>query len=216
MTAKSNQIKKSIRAINEHGILLVFPVKGKAEPRSLWSVLHPKSKMIWSWNEDADGKVARLWSTMKELSTDKSVVYSKWFKGRATFLSRKVFRALLKIRSQETASISPAARLILELLENDSPLSTKQLKRFSELQGKDNQKIYDRALRELFQNFLIVGYGEVEDGAFPSLAVGATRTLFEDLWNESHQLSIEEAEEILNTFFPMESEFIKFFNKTLK
>jgi len=35
---------------------------------------------------------------------------------------------------------------------------------------------------------LIVGTGEVPDGAFPSLAVGATELLFEDVWNARHDV----------------------------
>ncbi len=214
MATQAKEIQKSIQAINQHGILLVFPIKGKAEPLSLWGCLYPRSKMNWSWDEQADDRVVRLWATMKELSTDKSVVYLKWFKGRATFFSRRVFSALLKIQSQKKSPLSAPAQMILELLENDSPLSTKQLKRYSELQGKDNQKIYDQALRELFGKFLIVGFGEVDDGAFPSLAVGATRTIFEELWNESQQLSISEAQEIVKSYFPSHSEIAKFILRT--
>ena len=34
----------------------------------------------------------------------------------------------------------------------------------------------------LWERLLVVGVGEVEDGAFPSLSVGATSLVFEPLW----------------------------------
>jgi hypothetical protein len=37
-------------------------------------------------------------------------------------------------------------------------------------------------MKFLWTRLLIVGVGEVDDGAFPSLAVGATELVFEDLW----------------------------------
>ena len=42
--------------------------------------------------------------------------------------------------------------------------------------------LYSRALKELWSRLLIVGVGEVADGAFPSLAMSATRHRFEELW----------------------------------
>ena len=32
-----------------------------------------------------------------------------------------------------------------------------------------------------------MGYGELDDGAFPSHQVGATRNLFEDLWEDQKE-----------------------------
>ncbi len=37
-------------------------------------------------------------------------------------------------------------------------------------------------MKELWSRLLIMGVGEVDDGAFPSLNMSATRLRFEDLW----------------------------------
>ncbi len=190
MKIKATDIRQSIKHINTHGVLLVFPIKNQKDPSSIWSCLHPKSKMSWNWDEDGDDRVVYLWHLMKSLSTNKEVVYSKWYQGRATFFSQDLFTALLKKSLHQDRPLSAKAREILETLEMDSPLSTKQIKKIVELQGKDNQKYYDRAMKELFQKFLIVGFGEVDDGAFPSLAVAATKTLYEDLWWKAEALSL--------------------------
>lgn len=208
--------RSAISKINKNGILLVFPVNNKKEPNSLWQELYPKKKLRWEWDDSGDNKVFDMWSLMKRLSESGQVVYSKWYQGRATFISKDLFTSVLKLSAQnlvEPAGLSHAAKNILEVLESDSPLSTKQLKKICELQGKDNSRIYDKAMRELFNRFLIVAYGEVDDGAFPSLAVGATRTIFEDLWLESQEISLDRAQKNLEKYMPQGSLTRRFYEK---
>ena len=123
----------------------------------------------------------------EELARSEAVVYAKWFRGRATFFSRPVFRAILAKVAAVTEGdfrrgLSPRAAELLDLLEDNSPQSTKELRAAADLQGRANEGAYTRALRELWARLAIVGVGEVPDGAFPSLAMSATRLRFEDLW----------------------------------
>lgn len=189
-------LTQACKAIEKHGVLLVFPIKNQKEPRSLWQCFYPKTEMRWEWDHDGDNRVVQMWHGMKKLSANQRVVYSKWFQGRATFFSRDTFSALRSFLKPQRDKLSRQALDILELLESDSPLSTKQIKKITGLQGKDNEGAYNRALKSLFEQMWIVGFGEVDDGAFPSLAVGATTLLYEDLcrrsWGEG------EAEEFLN------------------
>ncbi len=212
---------KAIDAINEHGVLLVFPILNKKEPHSLWQDFHPRTPMRWEWDESGDDKVMRMWALMKQLSENTSVVYSKWYQGRATFFSRELFTAmltLLKTPKNPTiySHLQRSARDILEILESDSPLSTKQIKKLADLQGKDNEAQYSRAMKQLFEMQLIVAFGEVEDGAFPSLAVGATRLLYEDLWERSKKMPQESAQKTLEKFAPKTSKTRTFFEKLVK
>jgi hypothetical protein len=186
MSAKS--VAKAIGAIDAHGILLVYPMANRAEPRSLWSVLHPRATMRWAWDESGDARVVELWRLRERLARGREVVFTKWFRGRATFFARDVFRAFLadlRTRGPLEAGLSREARTLLDVLEEDSPQSTKQLRRAADLQGKFLESTYTKAMRELWLRGLVVGAGEVDDGAFPSLAIGATRLLFEDLWLDS-------------------------------
>jgi hypothetical protein len=189
-------LSKACDLIDKDGILLVFPINNQPEPLSLWKKFYPKSPMRWEWDEDGDDRVMKMWIGMKKLSKDPRVVYSKWYQGRATFLSRDTFVALRSFLAPDRKQLSRQAQELLEILESDSPLSTKQLKKAAELQGKDNERVYQKALRSLFEQMWIVGFGEVDDGAFPSLAVGASSLLFEDLCAKN--LSIEKAELFLN------------------
>jgi len=209
-------MKKAIDIINKKGILLVFPINNRKEPDSLWSQFYPRSKMDWSWDEDGDDRVAKMWSLMKRLSDCREVVYSKWYQGRATFFSKKLFTALLCLRKSElelNSKLSRTALQILEILESDSPLSTKQLKKMAELQGRDNEKFYLRAMKALFKDFHIVAYGEVDDGAFPSLATGSTKNLYEDLWIDAQRMDSAEAMKVIDQFMPHGQLFRKYLDK---
>lgn len=209
------QIQKAVEYINKQGCLIVFPVNNNKEPLSLWSQFFPKSKMRWEWNEDSDDRIGQLWMLMKSLSAQDDVVYSKWFKGRATFFSRELFVALLKSMETphlQTQEMPRKAASILETLQSNSPMSTRDIKKEHGLQGKDNEAEFNRCMKYLFSRLLIVGRGEVEDGAFPSLAVGATSLIFEDLWLSSKKISIKNAHEAISHFMPEKSLTLKFLN----
>jgi hypothetical protein len=172
--------------------------------------------MVWDWNDEGDEHVWKMWQMMKRLSDCREVVYSKWYQGRATFFSPELFTAMLCTKGAHRVArheLSETGRILFEVLENNSPLSTKQLKEFTDLRGRANEAAYSRGMKELFQKLLIVGFGEVDDGAFPSLAVGATELLFEDLWRKSAGLSPESARRTLNRFMPSHSLFRRQFDK---
>lgn len=216
MARKPSEIL-AIEKINQHGMLLVFPIVNRPEPNSLWREFFPRTKMNWEWDDHADNRVVQMWQLMKSLSTRTEVVYSKWFQGRATFLSRELFAALLSLSLSKFSdrNLLPEAAAILEILVSDSPLSTKQLKAAVELQGRDNEPIYQRAMKQLFGRMLIVAHGEVDDGAFPSLAVAATETLFEDLWLAAKDMDEELGLRVVHNFFNNQSSVFRFASRTL-
>lgn len=187
----------AIKNINSKGMLLVFPRNNDKEPPSLWYSFFPRTKMRWEWDESGDNRVGELWHLRERLSLSRKVIYGKWWRGRATLISLDLFPAMLKLANPglpEISGLTFSAREVLDLLDEDSPLSTKQLKRATGLQGRAAEVQYQRALKELWDRLLIVAFGEVDEGAFPSLAVGSTKVLFEDLWNEAIELSIEDAQ----------------------
>ncbi|MEZ0391504.1 MAG: hypothetical protein ACAH59_04765 [Pseudobdellovibrionaceae bacterium] len=206
--------KKAIQAIEKKGLLLVYPIDNRPEPPSLWSELYPRTKMRWEWDDQGDAKVAQLWHLREELSRSGKVVYGKWYQGRATFFSRPLFTALYHLSRQwRPPRWTRESDSVLEILQMDSPLSTKQIKEAVGLQGKLLESTYERALKPLWQHLDIVGFGEVQDSSFPSLAVGATVTLFEDLRDESESLTTKEANQLLEKYLPEGSSWRKFWNR---
>ena len=180
------RLSRAVGIVDRLGIALVFPIENKPEPPSLWSALHPGSRMRWDWDATADDRVVELWHLREQLARSSEVAYAKWFRGRATFFSLPVFHALLG-RIAEAGdperSLPRASRESLDLLREMSPRSTKQLRADAELGGKPLEGVFTHAMKALWSRLLVVGVGEVEDGAFPSLAVAATDAMFEDLWN---------------------------------
>lgn len=208
----SSDRRRALDAIEKLGVTLVYPLDNRSEPPSLWSALHPRSKMRWAWDSGADTRVNDLWLLRESIARGDDVVYGKWFRGRATFFSRKAFTALLA--AFETPRREPAtadASNVFRCLEETSPQSTKELKRSAGLEGKFFATTYEKALKTLWEEGRIVGRGEKDDGAFPSLLVGATPAFFEPLWHEASRRDRAWGEAALEKLLPTGSAFWKFY-----
>lgn len=180
------KLARAVSIIDALGICLVYPIDNKPEFPSLWSAAYPKSPMRWAWDEDADPRVAEIWHLRGALAESSDVAYAKWFRGRATFFSRPVFHALLgrMAKAGDVFSGLPhESTEILERLREMSPRSTKEIRSEVGLRGKPFESLFTHAMKALWSRLLVVGTGEVPDGAFPSLAVSATEMMFEDSWN---------------------------------
>lgn len=200
MSTKKNLWKAKLQAaLHRESCLLVFPVANQNDPPSLWRELFPKKKMLWEWTDDGDDDVPRLWQFREEMSRSGEFVYAKWFQNRATFFAKE--DAALWIRalnpSFSETGLEPAAKSILHALQDSSPQSTKALKKVTELKGRDFEKDFQKGLKQLSERLLVVGYGEIDDGAFPSLAWGATELLFEREYRTAKELNYENAHQTL-------------------
>lgn len=207
-------VRRAVAHIEKRGALLTYPLDNTRDPPSLWYEFYPRTKMRWEWDDDGDTRVADLWHLRAKLSNSGKVVYTKWFKGRATFFSCEMFTWLLASAKGRESSLSFNARALLHILEDNSPLSTKALKKEAGLQGRENEPAYTRALKELWERFLIVGFGEVDDGAFPSLAIGASKLLFEGLWHKAERMDPEEADARIRQQLADLPSFLKFYQRT--
>lgn len=170
------------RIVDRLGVVLVYPLPNVP---SLWSELYPDARMEWDWSTDADPRIAELWHGRERLAKSSDVAYAKWFRGRATFFSLPVFHALLgrlAAAGDLHGGLPLEALHVLELLRESSPLSTKALRAAADLRGKAQERVYAHAMKELWARLLVVGMGEVADGAFPSLQIAATEAMFEDLF----------------------------------
>lgn len=212
--AAKNYRARALAAIEKRGALLVYPLNNRKEPLSIWSELFPRTKMKWDWGDEHHNKVSDIWYLREQLSRSRKVVYAKWFQGRATFFSFETFVNLLAFLG--VPELGRESRFALEALEADSPLSTKQLKAAIALEGRLLEASYNRALRPLWRHLLIVGFGEFEDSSFPSLGIGATKTLFEELWNTAQALDSKTAEQRLRETLGDKNPFFRFAMKIKK
>ena len=218
MMVKMNK-SSAIQAIHKAGILLVFPNNNKKEPASLWCHFFPRKKMRWEWDSSGDSGVSDLWFLKTELSTTRKVIYTKWYQNKATYFSRKLFTAMLRALNPELSKkpkLSRTASFLLEILESDSPISAKKLRKLVLLEEGNHDISFDAALRELWAKLLIVAFGEVDDGSFPSLAIGATKTMFEDIWTEAEEMTETEALQSIAKSLAEENLFRRYFEKLQK
>lgn len=190
-------------------MLLVYPLPNRKEVPALWSVLYPRSEMHWSWDADADPRVSELWRLREQIARGRQVVYSKWFRGRAVFFSQALFGAMLAELRPHELDRSREADELLELLDEDSPQSSKLLRGQAGLRGQGSERAWTRALKELWERLLIVGTGEVDDGAFPSLELGATRWIFEPLWEAAGNGPSADQRALIDAHLPPGSAFGK-------
>lgn len=209
-------LARAVKLVDKAGILLVFPIENREDPPSLWNALHPGEKMVWEWDEDGDFRVADLWHLRAALAESREVVYAKWLRGRATVIAKEVFRAMLGrvVGPNEPRGLSHEAAAILELLHESSPQSTKSIRQQMDLAGPHGERVYKKALDELWARLLIVGIGEVDDGAFPSLAIGATALLFEDLW-ENRSMPNAKGEALLDACIARSKPIARAFAKSM-
>lgn len=180
------KLARGVSIIDRLGICLVYPVEGKPELPSLWSEIYPRRAMKWAWDADADPRVAEIWHLRGALAESSDVAYAKWYRGRATFFSLPVLHAVvgrLAEAGDPLAGLPHESLEILERLREVSPRSTKELRAEAGLRGKQFESLFMHAMKALWTRCLVVGTGEVPDGAFPSLAVAATEMMFEDVWN---------------------------------
>lgn len=197
-------LRKAVQAVEKYGLCLTFPIDNSKDTPSLWYHFFPKSKMRWEWDSGGDNRVAELWHLREQLSRSGKVVYGKWFKGRATFFSKECFTALhhrFNFMKGAGRDLSQEAAEILSTLDDNSPLSTKQLKRAVSLEGRDLEPTYQRSLKSLWDRLMVVGYGEIDDGAFPSLAIGSTRNLFDELYQASSRGKTKQFEPVWKKLF---------------
>ncbi|HRK07306.1 MAG TPA: hypothetical protein PLZ57_06020 [Pseudobdellovibrionaceae bacterium] len=190
----SRLLKRAVRAIEKHGALLVFPLNNRPAPLSLWHVLHPDLPMRWEWSDDGDDAVVQMWHLRRELMESGQVYYGKYIRGRATVLSLSVFEATWKLTAprRQVGLLGEAAELA-EVLEADSPQSTRQLRQATDLGGRVNEARYQAAMKRLWSEMWIAGVGEVDEGAFPSLAHAWTESVLEDYCRRGMKLSEAQA-----------------------
>lgn len=212
---KLSKRQKIIKAIEAEGCLLVYPLDNRQEPKSIWSALYPRTAMRWEWDENGDNRVGELWGLRTELSESREVVYAKWFRNRATFFSKEVFVNLLAYlgSSQNRVPLLRDSQEALDLLLVDSPQSTPTLKENLGLRGKFLEGQYNRTLKPLWNYLYLVGFGETEDSSFPSLNIGATATLFEELWLKSQKIPADKAEAQLRKILGEDNLFFKYAQK---
>ena len=173
----------AVKFIDAAGYCLLFPIKKTALP-SLYYAMARRAPLDW----DAYG--AKLWEWKDNFPRRRRAFYSKYFRGRGTFISLKLlphFLAMEGTGAVETdharmyagGRISADAVAIWETLDTQGPLATLELRHACKMDSKAGNKRYKRAMLELSRALVVVHFGaEQETGAWASSRFELTARAF--------------------------------------
>jgi hypothetical protein len=110
----------------------------------------------------------RVWDFAHSLMSGKKSYYGRLLKSRNVLISTKLLPCFLRLtpipdykRLHQAGRLSTTATSIMELLLDSKPLTTVQIKDRLQNLKKSSKKIFERALKELQENFLICCAGKV-------------------------------------------------------
>lgn len=176
--------EKVLSLINEHQIVYVYPHKSKEEV-SIFRLLYPKKEFRWDWSEAADPKLVELWWLKDDLARSKKVVYGRFFKAKPCFVSIKKFQLLLKNTLVNIDQLNALETFIYELLLENSPQSTRMIKKVYRKLGVEvyTRTEWNKAFLGLQKKLLICNLGdsEREHSPMPSTEYAAVEHVFENL-----------------------------------
>ncbi|UCG93023.1 MAG: hypothetical protein JSV97_04775 [candidate division WOR-3 bacterium] len=110
----------------------------------------------------------RVWDFAHALMSEKKSYYGRLLKSRNVLISIKLLPYFLRLwpipdykRLYRSGRLSTTAASIMELLLDSKPLMTIQIKDRLKYLKKSSKKIFERALKELQENFLICCAGKI-------------------------------------------------------
>ncbi len=110
----------------------------------------------------------RVWDFAHSLMSEKKSYYGRLLKYRNVLISMKLLPYFLSLRPipdykrlYQSGRLSKAATSIMELLLDSKPLMTIQIKDRLQNLKKSSKKVFERALKELQENFLICCAGKI-------------------------------------------------------
>jgi hypothetical protein len=196
---------EAVKYIETAGFCMLFPVASVPLP-SLYCAVTRRGpddgvyfdryfEMIWRWKD--------------ELPRRRRAFYAKYFRGRGTFISRKLLPHFLAMRDAAVASgdhdrlyregrIRDDARVIWQALEEYGPLATLELRHACKMETAAGNVRFKRAMLELQCMLVVSHFGvEQETGAWASGRFELTCRAFPEETAAAVNVTPEEARERL-------------------
>lgn len=156
--------------INEVGFCFAFSAKNSELP-CLWHAACGERSPVMPKHTHHDPYISLVWRAKDELPAKQSVYYGKVIKKRPAFISLAYFPyfyAQFGSRQNTDAylvdfmrgELSSPARKIMDALQENSPLITRDLKLASGMSRPDQRYIFDQAMAELQMKMYILKIAE--------------------------------------------------------
>ncbi len=154
-----NSAADAVRFIDSAGFCLLFPVKNVPLP-SLYCAMARGIPVSW------DKYTAKLWEWKDELPLRRRALYTKYFRGRGTFISRAMLPNFLALRGRPArisdyeafyaaGRVSHGAYTLWKTLAEHGPLATLELRHACKMDSKAGNTRFKKAILEL-QGLLVV------------------------------------------------------------
>ncbi len=202
--ARVSKPSEAVRFIDHVGFCMLFPVKNVSLP-SLHYAVAKRQPTGW------DKYVQLVWKWKDELPKQRRALYTKYFKGRGTFLSLKFLPHFLAIHGTavapaeaesfyKTGRISHDASELWQALAKHGPLATLELRHACKMETQAGNKRFKKAMLEL-QSLLIVTHSgaEQETESWASNRFDLVSRAFPKQIAEARKISPEEARTALAT-----------------
>jgi hypothetical protein len=155
-------VTEAVKYIDATGFCMLFPVANVPLPSLYCAVTrrNPREEMIW------DKYSAMVWRWKDELPRRCRALYTKYFRGRGTFISLKLLPHFLAMRGvvvvpgdhecfYRGGRVRDDARAIWEALEKYGPLATLELRHACKMNTKAGNVRFKRGILDL-QRLLVV------------------------------------------------------------
>jgi len=195
----------AVHFIDAVGYCLLFPIKHLPLPSLYYAVARRDIHLGPSWDKYCE----KIWEWKGELGRRRRAFYTKYFKGRGTFISLKLLPHFLAMRNSaanesdaevyyRAGHISADARAIWEALAAHGPLATLELRHACKMDSKAGNARFKRAMAEL-QCLLLVFYSgaEQETAAWPSGRFELTAQAFPRQVRAARRITPEHARAVL-------------------
>jgi hypothetical protein len=202
-------LDQAVEFVDERGYIIFWPVKGIHFP-SLWSAVagdrpvpnehDDPGHVTWRWKDSALGK--HIW------------YYAKVLRYKATFISLEVlpfFYALSEnygspqedyLTAYQDGHLTHAEKSVYEVILNNGPMHTIDLRQEAHLSGKTSESMFNRALEKLQAEFRIVPVGIAEAGTWNyAFIYDLTANHYPDLVEKAHLISENDARRKLTELF---------------
>ena len=157
----------ALRFLDDVGMALLFSAKSIELP-TLWGAICGEDRLVPRHHDDYDLGLAWRWKDT--LPERREVLYGKFLKNRPVFISLDLapsFYALSDnygdpddyLEAYRDGLMSEEARRIFEVLLEQGPLPTSELRQAAGISSKGAARYFDRAITELQMGFLIVKSG---------------------------------------------------------
>jgi len=136
--------KEALGFIEKYGLVTLFPVRGTKFPSLYGSTA----------KESREERFRKAWDWADNLAQEKKIFYGKLVRGQVTLISLEIFPYVYKLRHLK-GDIGEIAENMLDLLRRHGASSTTKLRKQLHLMGKEQKRLFTRALNQLQLSFII-------------------------------------------------------------